>query len=82
MPRKSKIYQNTTYKLKKLSFQLVNKIPGMQALSNKRTLSTSGTSLMPRGFNLPKDTEKLREFIQQKPNATLIRKNNNHRGIM
>ena len=34
-----------------------------------------------RGFNLPNDAEKMRAFLDENPTTTLIRKNNNHRGI-
>lgn len=63
------------------SYQRVNHFPGLNNITNKVDLSTSGHKFMAKAFRLPEDEKHLKEYAAKKPDTQFCQKHNQHRGI-
>ncbi|XP_071453874.1 probable tubulin polyglutamylase ttll-15 [Hetaerina americana] len=61
--------------------QKVNHFPGCGFITNKVSLSTSGSTHIPKTFKLPENKNELMEFAQLNPEILFVQKSNSHRGI-
>lgn len=62
--------------------QKINHFPGSPYLSNKRYFSTTTDSkyVMP-SFRLPKDEEKLKNYLKENPESKFVEKFHDNRGV-
>ena len=59
----------------------MNLIAGISVLAAKVRISTSGIHVMPPGFYMPRDKGKLKEYVEENPDARLLSKGKAHKGI-